>query len=301
MESKDFHRWRTVERTKQERDILLLTQPSNWFHKFWRAVNHTKFSYRSATQVPSSSIPNLPLQPFRLLSHRSVMTTLAGYCPEPVEGVDVCPPSWAENPEYQGQTSYFGGAPPLSLTIGYLVVLGFGALFSVFTTIVVYLDKVFAGNASITSEHFKWVHNSMWCSVYYSVVVLHMKHIILTSYVSCFANRHTTHSTAGRMVKTGLTASVIVSQWTWAATLLQSSNVAWQYGVSGPFWWVHRYSSLTKRDVSRHMILYSFIAIIWHTSHYPFTHNLLLYIYLPPIISSGMHQGPPSKFYSLVY
>ena len=34
----------------------------------------------------------------------------------------------------------------------------------------------------------------------------------------------------------GLTASVIVSQWTWAATLLQSSNVAWQFGVSGPFW-----------------------------------------------------------------
>ena len=27
-----------------------------------------------------------------------------------------------------------------------------------------------------------------------------------------------------------------LSQWTWAATLLQSSNVAWQYGVSGPFW-----------------------------------------------------------------
>jgi hypothetical protein len=43
-------------------------------------------------------------------------------------------------------------------------------------------------------------------------------------------------STAGRTVKTGLTASVIVSQWTWAATLLQSSNVAWNYGVSGPFW-----------------------------------------------------------------
>ena len=23
---------------------------------------------------------------------------------------------------------------------------------------------------------------------------------------------------------------------TWAATLLQSSNVAWEYGISGPFW-----------------------------------------------------------------
>mmetsp|Transcript_24090 Transcript_24090/g.32035 ORF Transcript_24090/g.32035 Transcript_24090/m.32035 type:complete len:698 (+) Transcript_24090:109-2202(+) len=100
--------------------------------------------------------------------------------------------------EYRGQEDFFGGEPPLSEGIGYLVVLGFGALFSIFTTLVVLADKVFAGNASITSEHF---------------------------------------NTAGRMVKTGLTASVIVSQWTWAATLLQSSNVAWQYGVSGPFWY----------------------------------------------------------------
>jgi hypothetical protein len=28
-----------------------------------------------------------------------------------------------------------------------------------------------------------------------------------------------------------------VLQWTWAATILQSSNVAWEYGVSGPFWY----------------------------------------------------------------
>mmetsp|Transcript_1341 Transcript_1341/g.3357 ORF Transcript_1341/g.3357 Transcript_1341/m.3357 type:complete len:739 (+) Transcript_1341:173-2389(+) len=116
----------------------------------------------------------------------------------PVTGVDTCPPSWSTNPEYQGQESYFGGESPLSLTVGYLVVLGFGVLFSVFTTAVVYIDKIFAGNASMTSEQF---------------------------------------NTGGRMVKTGLTASVIVSQWTWAATLLQSSNVAWNYGVSGPFWY----------------------------------------------------------------
>ena len=44
-------------------------------------------------------------------------------------------------------------------------------------------------------------------------------------------------STAGRSIKMGLTACDIVSKWTWAATLLQSSNVAWQYGVSGPFWY----------------------------------------------------------------
>ncbi|CAK9142803.1 unnamed protein product, partial [Ilex paraguariensis] len=52
-------------------------------------------------------------------------------------------------------------------------------------------------------------------------------------------SRHTSEwfNTAGRNVKTGLIASVIVSQWTWAATILQSSNVAWEYGISGPFWY----------------------------------------------------------------
>lgn len=115
-----------------------------------------------------------------------------------IQGVDVCPQSWSESPEYFGESSYFGGQPPLSKAVGYLVVVGFGLLFSIFTTVVVYLDKAFSANSNWTSEQF---------------------------------------NTAGRMVKTGLTASVIISQWTWAATLLQSSNVAWQYGVSGPFWY----------------------------------------------------------------
>ena len=44
-------------------------------------------------------------------------------------------------------------------------------------------------------------------------------------------------NTAGRVIKTGLTAAAIVSAWTWAATLLQSSTVAYQYGISGPFWY----------------------------------------------------------------
>lgn len=99
---------------------------------------------------------------------------------------------------HQYQDSYFGGEPPLSVGVGYAVVLGFGLFFSILTTIIVYINRVFGAKGDITSEHF---------------------------------------NTAGRMVKTGLTASVIVSQWTWAATLLQSSNVAWAYGVSGPFWY----------------------------------------------------------------
>eukprot|EP00980_Cylindrotheca_fusiformis_P014906 scaffold4062_cov137-Cylindrotheca_fusiformis.AAC.12 len=100
--------------------------------------------------------------------------------------------------QYEGQDSFFGGKPPLPESVGWAVVVGFGALFSVITTIIVMAQRYFGEKGEITSEHF---------------------------------------NTAGRMIKTGLTASVIVSQWTWAATLLQSSNVAWQYGVSGPFWY----------------------------------------------------------------
>jgi len=99
--------------------------------------------------------------------------------------------------EYLGKESFFGGNPPLPEAAGYAIVLGFGAFFSLFTTIMVYLDK--EANGTVTTSEF--------------------------------------FNTAGRNVKTGLTASVIVSQWTWAATLLQSSNVAWNYGVSGPFWY----------------------------------------------------------------
>merc|ERR1719316_1831702 len=100
-------------------------------------------------------------------------------------------------PKYKGKESFFGDETPLPLGAGYAIVLGFGAFFSLFTTLIVYLDKKY-NNTEHTSEFF---------------------------------------NTAGRTVKTGLTASVIVSQWTWAATLLQSSNVAWTYGVSGPFWY----------------------------------------------------------------
>ena len=42
---------------------------------------------------------------------------------------------------------------------------------------------------------------------------------------------------AGGKVSIGLTATTIVSQWTWSATLLQSSTVASRYGISGPYWY----------------------------------------------------------------
>nr|XP_043629401.1 urea-proton symporter DUR3 [Erigeron canadensis] len=115
-----------------------------------------------------------------------------------------CPPLDFSGKYYQTsgdsclrQNSFFEGKAVLNQGVGYSVILGFGAFFAFFTSFLVWLEKRYVG-AKHTSEWF---------------------------------------NTAGRNVKTGLIASVIVSQWTWAATILQSSNVAWQYGVSGPFWY----------------------------------------------------------------
>ncbi|KIX04759.1 uncharacterized protein Z518_05629 [Rhinocladiella mackenziei CBS 650.93] len=63
--------------------------------------------------------------------------------------------------------------------------------------------------------------------------------------ISMLQNKYTNYSTktseefntASRSVKPGLIAAGIVSAWTWAATLLQSSTVAYTYGVAGPFWY----------------------------------------------------------------
>mmetsp|Transcript_36930 Transcript_36930/g.104203 ORF Transcript_36930/g.104203 Transcript_36930/m.104203 type:complete len:701 (-) Transcript_36930:214-2316(-) len=99
--------------------------------------------------------------------------------------------------EYYNSCSMFGGVPVLPEAVGWVVIVAFGFIFSLFTTGLVWLDYTF-GDTKKTSEQF---------------------------------------NTAGRFVKPGLTGAVIVSQWTWAATLLQSSNVAWKFGVSGPFWY----------------------------------------------------------------
>ena len=56
---------------------------------------------------------------------------------------------------YFGQKSFFGGEAPLDEWIGYLVVLGFGALFSVLTSAIVMIGKVYGTSAGMTSEHFK--------------------------------------------------------------------------------------------------------------------------------------------------
>merc|ERR1719265_2832652 len=96
-----------------------------------------------------------------------------------------------------GEGPCVSDATPLSEGVGWLVVVGFGIFFTLFTVgLSRYEYKVLGAEES--SEQF---------------------------------------NTAGRDVGPGLTAAVIVSQWTWAATLLMSSNMGFTVGVSGPFWY----------------------------------------------------------------
>ncbi|KAF8934407.1 urea active transporter [Dissophora ornata] len=101
----------------------------------------------------------------------------------------------------------------LSEGLGYGIVLGFGLVFAAIMTLITMIQKRFLGE-KVTSEEYM---------------------------------------AAGRSVKTGLVASAVVSSWTWAATLLQSSSVAYKYGISGPFW----YAS----GASVQVLLFSVLAI----------------------------------------
>ena len=85
----------------------------------------------------------------------------------------------------------------LDESIGWFIVVGLGGLFAVIISAEIKIEEKYLGH----------VQNSEW------------------------------FNTAGRVIKTGLTAAAIVSAWTWAATLLQSSTVAYLYGISGPFWY----------------------------------------------------------------
>ncbi|KIM71275.1 hypothetical protein PILCRDRAFT_830451 [Piloderma croceum F 1598] len=81
---------------------------------------------------------------------------------------------------------------------GYGVVVGIGLFFSAFMIMLTAIQARYTGFSPTNSEEF---------------------------------------SSASRSVKPGLIASGIVSAWTWAATLLQSSAVAYKFGISGPWWY----------------------------------------------------------------
>ncbi|TBU55536.1 urea transporter [Dichomitus squalens] len=88
--------------------------------------------------------------------------------------------------------------PILPQGAGYGVVVGIGLFFSAFMVVLTAIQARYTGFSPKSSEEF---------------------------------------NSASRSVKPGLIASGIVSAWTWAATLLQSSAVAYKDGISGPWWY----------------------------------------------------------------
>jgi hypothetical protein len=102
---------------------------------------------------------------------------------------------------YDGSCSFFGGTPPLKEYWGWIITILLGCVFAFIVGVMVHLS-----NRGLSDTDQTGTNSEVF-------------------------------TTAGRTISAGLTAADVVSKWTWAATLLQSSNVAWQYGVSGPFWY----------------------------------------------------------------
>lgn len=93
--------------------------------------------------------------------------------------------------------------------------------------------------------------------------------------------------TAGRTIKTGLIASSIVSAWTWAATLLQSSTVTYQFGMGGAFWYA--------AGASIQVILFSILAIELKRKA-PMTHTFPEMLY----VRFGKHSHKVFLFFALM-
>ncbi|KAL2210279.1 urea active transporter [Sarocladium strictum] len=131
--------------------------------------------------------------------------------------------------------------PALGQGVGYGIVLGVGLAFAIFMIGLTHILKRF-NNEVQTSEMF---------------------------------------TTAGRSMKSGLVAAAVVSSWTWAATLLQSTGICYRYGVSGPFWYASGATvqiilfatlaiALKKRAPNAHTFLETIKARYGPAAHYTF-------------------------------
>jgi Na+/proline symporter len=78
----------------------------------------------------------------------------------------------------------------------------------------------------------------------------------------------------------------VVSAWTWAATLLQSSTVAYQYGISGPFWYA--------AGASIQVILFGILAIELKRKA-PMTHTF------PELINARFGKTPHKIFLGFAF
>ncbi|MDC0041778.1 sodium/solute symporter [Candidatus Nitrosopelagicus sp.] len=134
----------------------------------------------------------------------------------------------------------------LDESIGYLILIGVGILLASVVLILVKAETKWLG----TKKTFEWF------------------------------------STAGRTVKTGLIITSVVSAWTWAATLLQSSTVAYQYGISGPFWYA--------AGASIQVVLFAILAIELKRKS-PMSHTF------PEMINSRFGKSSHKVFLSFAF
>ncbi len=119
----------------------------------------------------------------------------------------------------------------LSQETGYLIFIGGGLIMTLLVLLLIFVDTKWLG----TRKTFEWF------------------------------------STAGRNIKSGLLASSVISAWIWAATLLESSTVAYKYGISGPFWYA--------AGASIQIILFAVIALELKKRS-PSSHTFTEFLYL---------------------
>ncbi|KAJ5220462.1 hypothetical protein N7468_009666 [Penicillium chermesinum] len=110
--------------------------------------------------------------------------------------------------------------PPLSQAVGYVVVVVVGVIIALVMMVITKVLKKTTGEDNKKTEMFM---------------------------------------TANRTVRTGLTASAVISSWLWSTALLGSSFVGYDYGVAGPFWFAAGCSPMIV-----------FFALLGRTAHVVF-------------------------------
>ena len=148
--------------------------------------------------------------------------------------------------EYRNYEGSFNGDPPIASRTGGIIIVGFGTFFTCFGFVATYFHLKF-NKIKLTSEYF---------------------------------------TTAGRNVGVGMTSCAIISSWTWSATILQSSNVTWQFGVSGSFWYAAGASiqlylfSILAYKLKKYAPNAHTIGEVVYARWGPTTHKVFLYFFL---------------------
>ncbi|GFN10651.1 sodium:solute symporter family protein [Aspergillus tubingensis] len=99
--------------------------------------------------------------------------------------------------EIQGRAAGASVQPPLSQAVGYVIVVVLGLIIAGVMMVITKILKKTTGEDNKKTEMFM---------------------------------------TANRTVRTGLTASAVISSWLWTTAMLGASFVGYDYGVAGPFW-----------------------------------------------------------------